>query len=69
MKTFHDFNEKENAMDCQQLFGEFLDEYPEYNECVRYQDGVPVVGWNGLEAFLAWIQRHQSANGIEFFPW
>lgn len=56
-------------MDCQQLFGEFLDEYPEYNECVRYQDGVPVVGWGGLEAFLGWIQRHQSASGTEFFPW
>ena len=44
-------------MDCKQLLAEFLQEYPEYQAHIRYQDGVPFVGWTGLRVFLVWLQR------------
>ncbi len=49
-------------MDCEQLLGEFLSEYPKYNECIRYQDGVPFVGWTGLHVFLLWLRRNNHMS-------
>ncbi len=51
-------------MDCEQLLGEFLSEYPEYNECIQYQDGVPFVGWTGLHVFLQWLQHHNHISDV-----
>ena len=51
-------------MDCEQLLGEFLSEYPEYNECVEYHDGVPFVGWTGLHVFLLWLRRHNHTSDV-----
>lgn len=44
-------------MDCEQLLAEFLQEYPEYEASIRYQDGIPFVGWTGLPIFLLWLRR------------
>ena len=49
-------------MDCKQLLAEFLKEYPEYEECIRYQDGVPFVGWTGLHVFLLWLRDNNHIS-------
>ena len=55
-------------MDYEQLLGEFLSDYPEYNKCIRYQDGIPFVGWTGLHVFLLWL-RHKTHIGDVACPW
>lgn len=52
-------------MDCEQLLAEFLQEYPEYEEHIRYQDDVPFVGWTGLRVFLVWLRRgHHISDAV-----
>ena len=51
-------------MDCEQLLGEFLSEYPEYTECIHYQDGVQFVGWTGLRVFLLWLRRNNHISDV-----
>ena len=53
-----------NLMDYEQLLGEFLSEYPEYNECIRYQNGVPFVGWTGLHVFLLWLRHNNHISDV-----
>ena len=51
-------------MHTKQLLAEFLKEYPEYEECIRYQDGVPFVGWTGLHVFLQWLRRNNHISDV-----
>lgn len=51
-------------MDCERLLAEFLKEYPEYEESIRYQDGVPFVGWTGLHVFLLWLRHNNYISDV-----
>ena len=51
-------------MDCERLLAEFLQEYPEYRESIRYQDGIPFVGWTGLRVFLLWLRHHNYIRDV-----
>ncbi len=53
-------------MECEQLLGEFLNEYPEHGECIEYHDGVALIDWSGLRAFLAWLQRNNHISDTIF---
>ncbi|MCZ6874089.1 MAG: hypothetical protein O7G88_11275 [bacterium] len=53
-------------MDCERLLGEFLSEYAEYNECIEYHDGVPVIDWRGLRIFFLWLRRHHYISDTVF---
>jgi hypothetical protein len=50
----------------EQLLGEFLSEYPEYNECIEYRDNEPVIDWSGLRVFLSWLRRHHYISDTVF---
>ena len=51
-------------MDCERLLAEFLTEYPEYEASIRYQDGVPFVGWTGLHIFLLWLRHNNYISDV-----
>ena len=53
-------------MECEELLTGFLGEYSEYNECIEYHDGVPLIDWSGLGAFLTWLRHNNHISDAVF---
>ena len=53
-------------MECEELLTGFLSEYSEYNDCIEYQDGVPLIDWSGLGAFLTWLRHNNHISDAVF---
>ena len=53
-------------MECEELVAEFLSEYSEYNECIEYHDGVPLIDWTGLRVFFLWLRRNNHLSDVVF---
>ena len=53
-------------MECEELLAQFLGEYPEYNECIEYDEGEELINWTGLRIFLLWLRRDNHISDVVF---
>ncbi len=51
-------------MECEELLAEFLSEYPEYGECIQYDEDEPVIDWSGLRVFLLWLRHNNHISDV-----